>query len=70
MQHIFGEKMTEFKTDRRCGVERRQYQYTLYIPERRSGFDRRCAKNGKRIFGLNYQKTASKEKQPGSIEAI
>ena len=61
--------MTEFKTDRRCGVERRQYQYTLYIPERRSGFDRRCAKNGK-IIGLKYQKTASKEKQPGSIEAI
>ena len=60
--------MTEFKTDRRCGVERRQYQYTLYIPERRSGFDRRCAKSGK-IIGLKYQKTASKEKQPGSIEA-
>ena len=51
MQHIFEEKMTEFKTDRRCGVERRQYQYTLHIPERRSGFDRRCAKNGKKLLG-------------------
>ena len=61
--------MTEFKTDRRCGVERRQYQYTLHIPERRSGFDRRCAKNGKEIVWLKYQKTASIEKQPGSIEA-
>jgi hypothetical protein len=60
--------MTEFKTNRRCGVERREFQYTLHIPERRSGFDRRCTKNGK-IIGLKYQKTASKEKQPSSIEA-
>ena len=62
--------MTRFITDRRCGVERREFQYSLHIPERRSGIDRRCAKNGKEIIWLKYQKTASKEKQPGSIEAI
>jgi hypothetical protein len=61
--------MTEFKTNRRCGVKRREFQYTLYIPERRSGLERRCAKNGKEIIWRKYQKTASKEKQPGSIEA-
>jgi hypothetical protein len=26
---------------RRSGIERRQFQYTSHIPERRSGFDRR-----------------------------
>ena len=62
MQHIFEGKMTEFKTDRRCGVERRQYQYTLHIPERRSGFDRRCAKNGKEIIWKEHKEKASKVK--------
>jgi hypothetical protein len=27
--------------DRRSGIERRQFQYTSHIPERRSGHDRR-----------------------------
>ena len=57
--------MTEFKTDRRCGVERRQYQYTLYIPERRSGFDRRCAKNGKEIIWKEHKGKASKVNHHG-----
>ncbi len=41
--------MTKYKTDRRSGVERRQFDYTTYIPERRSGKDRRIAKNGKEV---------------------
>ena len=61
--------MTEFKTDRRYGVERRHYQYTLHIPERRSGFDRRCAKNEKKIWA-KLPKNSIQRKQPGSIEAI
>ena len=56
--------MTEFQADRRSGVERREFQYTIHIPERRSGIDRRCAQNWKK-----QKKTAPKEKQPGSIEA-
>ena len=61
--------MTEFKTDRRCGVERREFQYTLHIPDRRSGLDRRCAKNGKEIIWKEHKEKAPKEKQPSSIEA-
>jgi hypothetical protein len=29
------------KGDRRSGIERRRFQYTSHIPERRSGHDRR-----------------------------
>ena len=57
--------MTEFKTNRRCGVERREFQYTLHIPERRSGFDRRCAKNGKEIIWKEHKGKASKVKHHG-----
>ena len=42
--------MTKFKTDRRSGVERREFHYTICIPERRSGIDRRCGENGKEIL--------------------
>jgi hypothetical protein len=44
------QRMTE--VDRRSGKERRQFFYTAYIPERRSGTDRRKAKNGKSSFDL------------------
>jgi hypothetical protein len=30
---------------RRSGVDRRQYSYTLHIPERRSGLERRSGKD-------------------------
>jgi hypothetical protein len=29
--------------DRRLGLDRREFSYTAYLPERRSGKDRRCA---------------------------
>jgi hypothetical protein len=40
------------KVDRRSGKDRRQFSYTAYIPERRSGTDRRKGKNGKSPFDL------------------
>jgi len=46
--------MTKFQDDRRSGMERRQFHYTAYIPERRSGKDRRCGKNGKEILWIKY----------------
>ena len=52
--------MTKFKTDRRCGVERREFQYSLHIPERRSGIDRRRAKKGKEIIWIKYKEKTSK----------
>jgi hypothetical protein len=61
--------MTKFKTDRRSGVERREFHYTICIPERRSGIDRRCGKNGKEIFWIKYADKTSKEKQHGKVEA-
>ena len=44
--------MEEVKCDRRCGLERREFYYTEYTPERRSGDDRRIGKNGKRVFWI------------------
>jgi hypothetical protein len=38
------------KVDRRSGKDRRQFSYTAYIPERRSGTDRRKGKNEKSSF--------------------
>jgi hypothetical protein len=38
------------KIDRRSCEDRREYSYTAYIPERRSGTDRRKGKNGKSTF--------------------
>ena len=32
---------------RRLGIERRQFSYTMHIPERRSGKDRRSGNNRK-----------------------
>ena len=61
--------MIKFKTDRRSGVERREFQYTICIPERRSGKDRRCEKNGNEILWVKYADKKSKEKQHGTFEA-
>ena len=42
--------MTKLKIDRRSGLERREFQYTEYIPERRSDIDRRCVKKWKKNY--------------------
>jgi hypothetical protein len=41
--------MKKLKSDRRCGVERREFHYSACTPERRNGKDRRIAKNGKEV---------------------
>ena len=56
IQSEAGNKMSEFlqnlilieKGCRRCKIERRVFSYSVHIPERRSGKDRRCAKDPKR----------------------
>jgi hypothetical protein len=60
--------MKKVKFDGRCGVERREFHYSEYTPERRSGSDRRIGKNGKRVFWVkttnrvkDYIKTWLKE---------
>ncbi len=45
--------MTE--VDRRSGRDRRQYSYTAYIPERRSGKDRRCRKSRGKTYLSNIE---------------
>jgi hypothetical protein len=39
------ERMFSVRDERRCGIERRHFDYTLYIPERREGGDRRSPEN-------------------------
>jgi hypothetical protein len=50
-------------------LERREFYYTEYTPERRSGDDRRIGKNGKIVFWIkaairviDYIKTRLKER--------
>ena len=43
------------KVDRRFGGDRRQFSYTVYIPERRSGKDRRGKKSTGRTCLLNIE---------------
>jgi hypothetical protein len=43
------------KVDRRSGGDRRQFSYTVYIPERRSGRDRRSKKNRGKTCLLNIE---------------
>jgi len=59
--------MTKFQDDRRSGMERRQFHYTAYIPERRSGKDRRCAKNGKEILWIKHPDRIPEAEQQDSV---
>jgi len=43
------------KVNRRSSKDRRQFSYTAYIPERRSGKDRRSGKNRGRTYLLNIE---------------
>ena len=61
--------MKKVKFERRCGLKRREFYYTEYTPERRSGDDRRIGKNGKRVFWIkatnrviDYMQTRLKER--------
>ena len=46
--------MKKVKFDGRCGLERREFHYTEYTPERRSGKDRRIATNGKEVLWVKF----------------
>jgi hypothetical protein len=46
---------------RRSGVERRKFSYTLHLPERRTGGDRREPEE--------LRKTSHKEPEAGSLDA-
>jgi hypothetical protein len=41
MNSLLNDEVIKNKEESRTGIERRQYSYTAYIPERRSGKDRR-----------------------------
>ena len=43
------------KVDRRSSKDRRQFSYTAYIPERRSGKDRRSRESSGRTYLLNIE---------------
>ena len=47
--------MFKDRNDRRTGIERRQFDYTACIPDRRSGIDRRKEVNS--FSGLNRWKS-------------
>jgi hypothetical protein len=55
--------MTEFETNRRCGEDRRKFNYTRYVPERRSGKDRRIAKNGQKVSLVKLADESGKEER-------
>ena len=43
------------KDDRRSGMDRQQFSYTAYIPERRCGKDRRVKKSRGKTYLLNIE---------------
>jgi hypothetical protein len=52
--------MKKFKADRRFAMERREFHYTVCIPERRSGKDRRRSSNKKEILFQFFKQYSSK----------
>ena len=60
--------MAKFETDRRSGVERRGYHYKFHIPERRSGKDRRIAKNGKEVYRAKLTDELNKGEQQDQFQ--
>jgi hypothetical protein len=51
------------KADRRSGVDRRQFAYTVYIPERRCGKDRRSGKSTGKTSLLNMEEDSTMREQ-------
>ena len=45
-------KIFGLKVNKRSKVERRIFNYTKYIPERRNGKDRRISKNGAHVHWI------------------
>ena len=53
---------------RRLGIERRQYFYSVFIPESRSGKDRRSIKD--RRIGMGTKRTKKNERRKCFKEGI
>ncbi len=47
--------MPKKTTDRRSGTDRRQFDYTIHLPERRRGKDRRRDKNEKKSVWIERE---------------
>ena len=52
--------MKKLEYERRCGVQRREFHYSLYIPERRDGNDRRIDNIAKKV---SWEKIKNKLKK-------
>ena len=63
-----GKQMEKFNSDRCCGIERRRFHYTIFIPEIRSGKDRRIRRNGKEVLGLNLADKNHQEEQNDTVK--
>ena len=50
------------KGDKRFGINRREFSYTAYLPERRSGKDRRSPSNHRSIW-INKTRSDIKNRQ-------
>jgi len=57
MYSLKNNEMIEDKEESRTGIERRQFSYTTYIPERRSGKDRRKVINRIRRYDRRSKQT-------------
>jgi len=55
--------MKKVENERRIGVQRREFHYSVYIPERRNGNDRRIDINAKRAFWAKMKNKIKKFKR-------
>ena len=55
--------MKKLEYERRCGVQRREFHYSLYIPERRDGNDRRIDNNEKIVSWVKIKTKVQKIKR-------
>ena len=55
--------MKKVENERRFGVQRREFHYSVYIPERRNGNDRRIGNNAKRALWAKMKNKIKKFKR-------
>ena len=55
--------MKKVEYERRCGVQRREFHYSLYIPERRDGNDRRIDNIAKKVSWEKFKNKVKKIKR-------
>lgn len=59
--------LAETNGEARSGIERRQFTYTAYIPERRSGKDRREKLEPRNAEVVFYQNTYEQDQNYGDL---